>query len=184
MPRDGAAARARLRAAALELYREQGYDATTTAEIAERAGVTERTYFRHFADKREVLFDGEDELKAVLRAAVGDAPAEAPPLEVLHGAFVASVPLFVAGRSAAEQRAPIIAGTPALLERANAKRAAVVDGLADALADRGLPVPTAVLAAQVGMAAFGRAASEWDGAAGSTLERLLDTAFAELRALG
>ena len=76
MPRDGAAARARLCAAALELYRQHGYEATTTAQIAARAGVTERTYFRHFADKREVLFDGEEHLRSVLATAVAAAPTE------------------------------------------------------------------------------------------------------------
>ena len=79
MPRDGAQARARLREAALELYRERGYDETTAAQIAARAGVTERTYFRHFADKREVLFDGEAELRAILVDAIATAPAGLAP---------------------------------------------------------------------------------------------------------
>ena len=83
MPRDGSHARARLRAAALALYRERGYDETTTAQIAARAEVSERTYFRHFADKREVLFDGEAELRAILVDAVAAAPDGLAPLPVI-----------------------------------------------------------------------------------------------------
>src|SRR5580692_2342825 len=113
--------RGRLQEAALALYSERGFDQTTAAQIADRAGVTERTYFRHFADKREVLFDGEDDLKGVLADSVEAAPAGLVPLDVLRIAFLASVPLFVAGRAVAEQRARIIDTTPALLERANAK---------------------------------------------------------------
>src|SRR5665213_996299 len=78
MPRSGVEARARLREAALELYLDHGYDATTTAQIAQRAGVTERTYFRHFADKREVLFNGESELRDVMVAAIADAQEGTP----------------------------------------------------------------------------------------------------------
>jgi AcrR family transcriptional regulator len=130
--------RARLCEAALELYREHGYDGTAAAQIAARAGVTGRTYFRHFADKREVLFDGEAELAAILAAAVAAAPAGLAPLPVLVRAFAAAVPLPVLNRPVAEQRAQVIAVTPALQERAYAKTAALTDALANALADRGI----------------------------------------------
>ena len=80
---------------------DTGYDATTTAQIATRAGVTERTYFRHFADKREVLFDGEQKLRDVMCAAIASAPADLTPLQLVLGAYRAAVPLFVAGRAIA-----------------------------------------------------------------------------------
>jgi AcrR family transcriptional regulator len=163
MPRDGAQARARLREAALELYRERGYEETTAAQIAARAGVTERTYFRHFADKREVLFDGEAELRAILVDAIATAPDGLAPLPTLVRAFVAAVPLFVVNRPVAERRAEIIAVTPALQERAYAKTAALTDALANALTERGIAPPNARLAAQVGMAAFERASRGWGG---------------------
>jgi AcrR family transcriptional regulator len=163
VPRDGAQARARLREAALELYRGRGYDETTTAQIAARAGVTERTYFRHFADKREVLFDGEAELRTILVDAIVAAPAGLAPLAVLVRAFTAAVPLLVRNRPIAEQRAEVIAVTPALQERAYAKTVALTDALANALADRGVAPPTARLAAQVGMAVFDRASRVWAG---------------------
>jgi AcrR family transcriptional regulator len=163
MPRDGTRARARLREAALELYRERGYDETTTAQIAERAGVTERTYFRHFADKREVLFDGEAELRSILVDAIATAPIGLAPLSVLVQALTAAVPLLIANRPIAEQRAEVIVVTPALQERAYAKTAALVDAIADALVQRGTTPSTARLTAKVAMAAFEHANRRWAG---------------------
>ena len=184
MPRDGSKARARLRAAALDLYRERGYDETTTAQIAARAEVTERTYFRHFADKREVLFDGEAELRAVLIGAVAAAPDGLAPLPVMVAAFTAAVPLLIANRSVAQQRAKVIAVTPALQERAYAKTAGLTDALADALTARGSPRPTAQLAAQVGMAAFARASRSWADDPDLDLATLIAQAADEVLTLG
>jgi len=183
MPRSGDQARARLREAALELYDQQGYDDTTTAQIAARAGVTERTYFRHFADKREVLFDGEAELHEVLVGAIEVAPADLPPLQVLERAFIAAVPLFVAGRPVAERRQAVIAVTPALQERALAKTAALAAAMADALIARGVAAPTAALAAQVALAAFGRAVGAWSDSSAQELTDLIVAASQEVRTL-
>src|ERR1700679_2432751 len=91
--------RLRLQRAALELYAERGFDRTTTADIAALAGVTERTYFRHFPDKREVLFDGEAELLSALAGAVLAAPADLPPLPALLAAFLSVVPTFERDRA-------------------------------------------------------------------------------------
>jgi AcrR family transcriptional regulator len=181
MPRSGAEARARLREAALELYAEHGYDATTTAAIAERAGVTERTYFRHFADKREVLFDGEAELVAALTEAVAQAE-DATPFALVLRAYDAAVPLFVAGRSVAVRRAAIIETSPALQERAHAKAAALDRALTDALVARGSAEPAARLAVRAGAAVFERALRAWDGRSAAGLRRLVDAAADELRA--
>ena len=183
MPRSGAEARNRLREAAIELYLERGYDATTTAQIAERAGVTERTYFRHFADKREVLFGGEEELHDALVRAIVAAPADTTPLELVVGAYAAAVPLFVAGRPVAERRARIMNGIPALEERAHAKSAALRQAVIDALSRRGIPEPTARLATQVGAAAFTRALGEWYADPALDLATLLTQATLEVRAL-
>jgi AcrR family transcriptional regulator len=183
MPRSGAEARARLREAALELYAERGYDATTTAEIAARAGVTERTYFRHFADKREVLFDGEVELRELMTAAIASAPGGPAPLPLVLRAYSAAVPLFVAGRHVAERRAEVIATSAALQERAHTKSAALTDALIGALRARGVPEPTARLAARAGAAVFERASRAWDGTSGPALAALITQAAEELRAL-
>ncbi|WP_093782735.1 TetR/AcrR family transcriptional regulator [Actinacidiphila guanduensis] len=183
MPRSGAQARMRLREAALELYAERGYDATTTSEIAARAGVTERTYFRHFADKREVLFDGEAELREVMTAAIASAEDSLPPLSLVLRAYTAATPLFVAGRPVAERRARIIAATPALQERAHAKSAALTEALISALTQRGVPEPTARLAARAGAAIFERASRAWTGTSAQDLTSLVVQASHELRAL-
>jgi AcrR family transcriptional regulator len=183
MPRSGAEARARLREAALELYEERGYDAATTAQIAERAGVTERTYFRHFADKREVLFDGEAELRDVMTAAIASAPDEPSPSALVTRAYTAAIPLFVAGRPVAERRARIIATSAALQERAHAKATALTQAVIGALVERGVPEPTARLAARVGAAVFEHAGRAWSGTSATELETLLAEATDEVRAL-
>jgi AcrR family transcriptional regulator len=183
MPRSGAQARARLREAALDLYAEWGYDATTTSEIAARAGVTERTYFRHFADKREVLFDGEAELREAMIAPIVSAQDAPSPLALVLRAYTAAIPLFVAGRPIAERRARIIAVTPALQERANAKSAALTEALIGALVQRAIPEPTARLAARAGAAIFERASRAWTGTSAQDLAALITQAEEELRAL-
>jgi AcrR family transcriptional regulator len=183
MPRSGVEARARLREAALELYLEHGYDATTAAQIAERAGVTERTYFRHFADKREVLFNGESELRDVMVGAIADAPDGTSPLALVVAAYTAAVPLFVTGRPIAVRRAEVIAVTPALKERAQAKTAALADAIVAALVARSIPDSTARLAAQVAAAAFDRAIREWYQHPRLDLAALIGKAADEVRAL-
>ena len=184
MPRSGEQARLRLRAAALELYRERGYEATTTAQIADRAGVTERTYFRHFADKREVLFDGEADLIAIMVAAIASAPADLAPLPLVMTAYGAAVPLLVANRTVAEQRAQVIGTSSALQERAHTKVAALLMAVTTAVVACGVPEPTARLAAQVGAAVFDRASRMWNDEPSRDLHDLITTATAEARALG
>ncbi len=183
MPRDGSKARARLRDAALELYREHGYDETTTAQIALRAGVTERTYFRHFPDKREVLFDGQSELTEILLHAADAADPGLAAFRVAIEALTATVPLLVANRPVAEMRARIINVTPALQERALAKIAALTDTLVSALIQRGTTPPTARLAAQVAMAAFDRASRQWGENPTSDLNACIAEAADEVREL-
>jgi AcrR family transcriptional regulator len=183
MPRSGAEARVRLREAALELYLDNGYDATTTAQIAERAGVTERTYFRHFADKREVLFDGTERLTGVMATAITDASPDTAALDLVLGAYVAAIPLYVEGRPIALRRAEVIAVAPALRERADAKSAAISDALVAAVVGRGIPEPTARLATQVAAAAFTRAIREWYPDPAQDLAALIARAAAEVRAL-
>lgn len=176
-------ARTRLQAAALELFRTQGYDRTTAAGIAARAGVTERTFFRHFPDKREVLFDGEATVRAALLSSIADAPAELGPLATLFRAFRAFQPMLEDRRSYAEPRHRVIAATPALRERELAKTAALADALADALGARGVADLPAALAARTGMAAFVHATVAWLDDPDVGFGERLDLAFRELRAL-
>ena len=154
-------ARTRLQRAALELFGEHGYDRTTAAGIAARAGVTERTFFRHFPDKREVLFDGEAILREALTAAIAEAPAGHGPLGILWQAFRSVSPMLEGNRAYAKPRHDVISVTPALQERELAKIAALSGALAEALQSRGVPELRADLAAQTGMAAFVHATLAW-----------------------
>jgi AcrR family transcriptional regulator len=183
MPRSGEDARRRLQQAAVELFGERGYEATTAAEIAARAGVTERTFFRHFPDKREALFDGEAAFSAALSDAVLAAPEDLNPLGALLLAFHAVARMLEDNRSFSEPRAVVIAQTPALQERMRTKTAGLVRTLSAALRHRGLEDGAATLAAQVGMAAFSHAMNEWlvDPAPG--IEAHLTRAFAALHDL-
>ncbi|MER0481470.1 TetR family transcriptional regulator [Streptomyces sp. Edi2] len=183
MPRSGAEARRRLQQAALELYRERGFDQTTTAEIAARAGVNERTFFRHFPDKREVLFDGEGALRAALIQAVAEAPDGLQPLDILLGAF------RKAGRTLEENlpfsapRREVIARTPALRERDLTKAASLTEAVAEALRQRDVADRLAGLAAQTGWAAFHQAAQAWIDDPSQSLDAHLSRAFDDLRTL-
>ena len=183
VPRSGAEARRRLRQAALELYRERGFDQTTAAEIAARAGVNERTFFRHFPDKREVLFDGEAELRAALLRAVVDAPAGLEPFEVLLRAFRESARGLEANRPFSEPRWEVVAATPALRERELAKHAWLTDAVADGLRQRGVDDGVAGLAARTGWAAYQHAVQVWIVDPSRSLDAHLLDAFDGLRAL-
>lgn len=161
MEKFSADARVRLQQAAVELFRERGYDRTTAAEIAGRAGVTERTFFRYFTDKREVLFDGQAVLVDALTAAIADAPPGLGPLDTLFKAFRSVTKLLENNRAFSAPRQAVISATPALHERELAKLEALSDALALALQARGVPDLTAALAARAGMAAFADATLAW-----------------------
>jgi AcrR family transcriptional regulator len=183
MPRDGRIVRGRLEKAALELFAEHGFDGTTTEQIAARAGVTERTYFRHFPDKREVLFASEEELREVTLAGLEAVAEGVPPLETLRRAFHDVVALLERNRPLAELRAPIIMAAPALREREHAKAAALVDLVAATLQKRGVDERAAVLCARVGMDVFSTAIRRWASGSASDLHDEIDIAFADLVAL-
>jgi AcrR family transcriptional regulator len=153
--------RRRLQDIALELYGEHGFESVTTAQIAARAGVTERTFFRYFADKREVLFDEDARLRPALIAAIAEAPEGQRPLAMVLNALRSAQPLFEENRPFTEPRLRIIAATPALQERAEAKTAALNVLLAKALERRGVDPNLALLAARTGMAAFSHALQAW-----------------------
>jgi AcrR family transcriptional regulator len=155
-------ARQRLVRAALDLFREQGYDNTTVVEIAERAGLTKSTFFRHFPDKREVLFVGQDTLCRLFADGIATAPSSATPLEAVAAALDAAAVAFTPDRrELGAQRRAVIAGNSELQERDALKRAGFAAALTDALQERGVPDPTASLAAELGVLAFKRAYARW-----------------------
>jgi AcrR family transcriptional regulator len=155
-------ARGRLERAAMELYNQRGFENTTVAEIAERAGLTERTFFRYFADKREVLFAGAGVLQELLVSKVADAPASLPPIDVVAAALaeVATV-LFEERREFARQRQVIIAANAELRERELIKLASLASAVAGALRGRGVSDPAASLAAEAGTTVFRIAIDRW-----------------------
>ena len=180
MPRNGEEARRRLQQAALEMFSERGYEQTTASEIAARAGVTERTFFRHFPDKREVLFDGQITLKAALTGAIADAPGVLQPLEILYRAFRSVEQILEDNRPFSVPRQQVIASSPALQERELAKEAALMEDLVLALRRRGVDEPLATLAAQTGWAVFHYAVVSWFADPSRGLGAHLDHAFNEL----
>ncbi|NKY85114.1 TetR family transcriptional regulator [Nocardia veterana] len=176
-------ARGRLAKAALELYAERGFDETTVAEIAERAGLTERTFFRHFADKREVLFGGQELLGRAIMEAVAAAPDSAEPMEIAIAAVQAAADRIPDQRDLQRQRRAVIAANPGLQERELRKMAVLGDELAGALRAAGVSASTAVLCAQVATIAFGLAFDRWlDDSSADELSHVTAAVFAEIRA--
>jgi len=151
----------RLQRAALELFRARGYDFTTAAEIAALAGVTERTFFRYFQDKKEVLFVGEARLREALAASMANAPDDLGPIDILYRAFRSVHPALENNRPFSAPRHEIITNTPALQE--------------------GVAELQAVLAARTGMAAFVYATVSWLEDPAFSLDERLELAFRELK---
>ena len=147
-------ARGRLMQAAFALYGERGFEQTTVAEIAVRAGLTERTFFRHFADKREVLFAGAEALQELLVSTVAKAPALLPPIEATAVGLEAIGGFIQEGGDLARQRQAIIASSAELQERELIKLASLATALAEALRARGVEDPAASLTAEAGIAVF------------------------------
>jgi AcrR family transcriptional regulator len=153
-------AQGRLERAALELYSERGFDQTTVAEIAERAGVTERTFFRHFADKREVLFRGEA-LTQAMNAALAAVPDSTAPMDAVATALEATAEFFDERKPYSVKRQAVINANPALQERELIKLASMATLLGDGLRHRGVGEPAASLAAQAGIGVFKVAFERW-----------------------
>ena len=154
-------ARERLAKAALELYSERGFEETTVAEIAKRAGLTERSFFRHFAVKREVLFSGGAVLEEHLVRAVDEAPKSLAAIDVVRRAVMSIGSDLEERRNFARQRQRVIDATPELQERERIKLASLASALTRALRDRGVPEQAATLAAEMGIAVFRIAFGKW-----------------------
>jgi AcrR family transcriptional regulator len=177
-------ARGRLAQAAFELFGERGFEQTTAAEIAARAGLTERTFFRHFADKREVLFWGSGELQELLVGAVVSAPESAAPIDAISAALAAAAAMFQERREGSRQRQAIIAANADLQERELIKLAALAAAMAGALRSRGTAEPAASLAAEAGIAVFRVAFERWVSQAGEQdLALLIRDSLDQLKAV-
>ncbi|MGT2425775.1 TetR/AcrR family transcriptional regulator [Amnibacterium kyonggiense] len=155
-------AKERLQQAAIALFLERGYEQTTVQDIAAATGLTERTFFRHFADKREVLFHGQDEYQATFLRGAAEAPHGASPFELAVAAITAASGFFPDDRRAwSRQRQTVIDANPALLERELLKRSALGDALTAAFTARGAAEGDARIAAETGVTAFHLAFRAW-----------------------
>ncbi|PZF60691.1 TetR family transcriptional regulator [Curtobacterium sp. MCBD17_013] len=175
----------RLRAAALDLFVRQGLEDTTVAQIAAAVGVTERTFFRHFADKREVLFSGQEHFRSAFTEGVAQAPPGASAIDAVRTGVVAGCAWFDDERRAySQQRQTVILANPGLQERELLKMTALAAALRDVLDARGVEEPAASLAAETGTSVFRLAFQQWI-AEGETrsMPEIARTLFAELDAL-
>ena len=155
-------ARGRLLQAAIELFTERGYDATTASEIAERAGLTKTTLFRHFADKREILFQGQQTLTGLAESGVREAPDEYQDFDVLRAGVLALCTLHkVEHRDIGRQLDVILSSSPELQERAAFKRSAITDALQKALTVRLGEARTAAVLADIGVRAYYDGYASW-----------------------
>ena len=176
-------ARERLVVAAVDLFTEQGYDATTVAQIAERAGVTKSTFFRHFPDKRELLVAGQETLSRLLTEGITEAPADASPLEaVATGLERASTAMSQMSRELGPRLKAAVAASTELQERDALKSVSLAAAMTTALIARGVPDPTAALASALGVLAFKRGYAEWsEGDHDGDLAQCILPALDELR---
>ncbi len=178
-------ARGRLMAAAIELSLEHGFDQTTVAEIAARAGLTERTFYRHYTDKREVLFSGAVDLHALLGDAVAASPESRPPIHAVADALDALCGLMQTNREGSRLRQRVIDSDPLLRERELIKLASLATAMAAALRTRGVPEPGASLTAEAGIAAFKVGFEAWiaDASDAHDLQHHVRDCFDQLRAV-
>jgi AcrR family transcriptional regulator len=179
-------ARERLVVAAVDLFTEQGYDATTVAQIAERAGTTKSTFFRYFPDKRELLVAGQETLSRLLIEGITEAPVSASPLEAVSaGLERASSAIGPMNRELGPRLKAAIAANAELQERDALKSVGLAAAMTTALVARGVADPTAHLAGELGVLAFKRGYAKWSEADCDAADELAPytlTALDELRA--
>lgn len=175
----------RLQVAALELYASKGFEQTTAAEIAAAVGLTERTFFRYFADKREVIFGNQELFQKAFVDGIDSAFDGQAPLDIVAAAVISASGFFPPDRLPySQRRGEIIAANHELQERELLKMAALGTAMAGALRERGIPEPAATLAAESGVTVFRVAFAEWLGSdGGRSLGDIERTIFAELLAL-
>jgi AcrR family transcriptional regulator len=177
-------AQGRLMTAAIELFDEQGYEASTVADIAERAGLTKRTFFRYFTDKREVLFSGTEELERRWLEGLSGAEGDVDALGAIMAGLVPVAEMFEPRHSYSRVRFRVIDANPELQERELIKLQRLAGSIQAALIERGVPTQTAILAAQMGVTVFHVAFAEWIAQDDPTaFLALIDESLEELRAV-
>jgi AcrR family transcriptional regulator len=183
MPRWEQGSADRLVKAALELFEEQGFESTSVVEIADRARVTTRTFFRYFPDKREVLFGESDRIRTALVQAILDAPDVTEPLQVVT-AILAKFDWSASGVELQRRRHAVIAANSGLLERDLIKKNGIAIEFIEALRRRGVEEDAARLATRVGIQVFDTAYAQWvAGDDGADLSKLIEAAMDLLQTL-
>jgi AcrR family transcriptional regulator len=168
----------------MDLYAQQGFEQTTVAQIAERAGLTERTFFRHYADKREVLFGGAERLRDAMVAAVAGAPDAEGPLDAVAAGLAVAAGALQERHDFARRRQRVIAANPELQEREAGKLAAWASALADALVARGVDEPLARLSGEVAIAVFRSSFERWiDDDPARPFVQVIDGSLVQLKKL-
>ncbi|MCU1413565.1 MAG: TetR family transcriptional regulator [Microbacteriaceae bacterium] len=170
----------RLSRAAMELYSERGFDEVTVAQIAERADLTERTFFRHFGDKAEMLFGGGGHFIALFVDAIASAPP-GPPLSAISLGLYAAAADFEPRRPFVLERQKIINSHTDLMERELLKLSALAAAMSAALRDRGVPEPQASLAGWTGLSVFHTSFATWVSSDGRSFESIITESLAELK---
>lgn len=182
MPRWEPNAEQRLTLAALDLFETRGYDSTTVGDIAAHAGVTSRTYFRYFPDKREVLFGGADVLRNRIADSLSEAPADLPALDVTLYAMSACNDLFILREHEhLRRRDAVISSSNELREREARKLASIATVMAGGLVERGAVKDQAQLVADVALVIFKQAARLWMNDPTTPYAALLHRAAAQTR---
>ena len=177
-------ARGRLEQAALDLYSERGFEQTTAAQIAKRAGLTERTFFRHYADKREVLFGGSHALEKIFVDTLTGTPDSAAPIDAMASTLETVAALFLERHEHSRQRQAVITANAELRERELIKLASLSAALAATLRLRGVKEPAASLTAEAGIAVFKVGFERWVADNGErTLPDYLRESLDELKAV-
>jgi AcrR family transcriptional regulator len=176
-------ARERLVLAAVDLFSEQGYDETTVAQIAEGAGVTKSTFFRHFADKRDVLFVGQEELRERVAATIAAAPTTWSAVKACASGLNIAAAALQMRREQAKERRALIRSTPELRERELAVYAAIAETVTEALTERGLENRTARVIATATLAAFQVAFEYWGDHPDRELPQLVSETLDELKSI-
>ncbi|HEX7662354.1 MAG TPA: TetR family transcriptional regulator [Pseudonocardiaceae bacterium] len=155
-------ARGRLERAAIELFERQGFAETTVPQITERAGLTTRTFFRYFADKREVLFYGEDEVRSAFTEIIRGIPADLPPMALIrHALEEMAARIFGSRFDYLRSWRAIVASDEGLRERLLRKQELTTDTALAALRERGLDEPSADMIARLAAVVLQRALDEW-----------------------
>jgi AcrR family transcriptional regulator len=174
----------RLQQAAFELYDGRGFESTTVADIAEHAGLTKRTFFRHFADKREVFFWRSDELERLIVEGTRGTPADVSPLDAVMAGLHAASGLFESRREFVMRRQRIVDTSAELQERELMKFAHLSAAVTSVLRERGVGDPAAGLAADTGLTVLRAAFATWvAGGNERPLDELLDETLRATRAV-